>query len=141
MHPPTEEDWDSEPPGIDTPCAIRHFGGKTHSEAIAMFEDNALLYQEDIACMPSACFRFYVRAYAEYILSPKSAGDCDGASCFIGCIEERLSECPEGIAENRELLERALLRVSDGQTYFDAKEEIYGSFRARVDEVLKNLRN
>jgi hypothetical protein len=140
MYPPTKEDWNSEPWGIDTPEAYLHFFGKTHQEAIAMFEDNALLYQEDIEFMPCVCFGFYVRAYAEYILSLKSVGDCDAASCFIGRINRGLLECRGSVVENRELLERALLRVAEGQVFFGAKEDIYGSFRERVDETLEKFR-
>ena len=39
--------------------------------------------------MPLACFRYYIHAYLDYLLSDKSEGDSDGASCFFGLIEFR----------------------------------------------------
>jgi hypothetical protein len=56
---PAEVDWRSEPWGIDTPWAYKHFFGKNLAEAFDLFVENAMHYQEDIMFMPLACFKYY----------------------------------------------------------------------------------
>lgn len=46
---------------------------------------------------PSRVFGYYLRAYVAYLLSPASANDADGASCFIGLIEYKLQYYPADI--------------------------------------------
>lgn len=57
-HIPTEADWRSEPWDLDVPHAYQHFVGKSHEQAVALFQENALLNQEDVMFMPRACFMF-----------------------------------------------------------------------------------
>ena len=103
MKPPTEKDWNIAENGIDLDIgsAYRTFNGKTHEQAVAMFEEASEIYQEDVMWMPLACFRFYVRPYLEYLNSDGSAGDCDGSNCFFSLVEFRLNEI---LALDRELL-------------------------------------
>lgn len=49
---PTEDDWRSEPWCLDIPIAYEHFSGKSLSEAVSMFDDNAICYQEDDVFRP-----------------------------------------------------------------------------------------
>jgi hypothetical protein len=134
---PTEADWRSEPWDLDIPYAYRHFFGKTLAEAFDLFVENALCHQEDIMFMPLACFRYYVHAYIDYLLSDKSAGDSDGASCFFGIVEcrkEDINGSGEGL---RRRVRDVLLRLREEQQWFHAEPEIYGDFRVRGAEVLK----
>ena len=66
---PTEADWRSEPWDLDIPHAYQHFAGKSHEQAVELFQENAIYYQEDVMFMPRKCFPFYLRAYMEYLLS------------------------------------------------------------------------
>jgi hypothetical protein len=124
---PTEADWRSEPWDLDIPYAYEHFAGKSRSEAVSLFKDNALYYQEDVMFMPTACFPFYAIAYSDYLLSEDSKGDCDGASCFFGLAEVRAAEIrSEGV----------LRHLAARQVWYDADPTIYGDFAKRAEKAL-----
>jgi hypothetical protein len=135
--PPTEADWQSESWNHETPYAYDHFFGRSLEEAFALFVENALYYEEDLVWMPPPCFRFYVLAYTNYLLSESSRGDADGASCFFGLVDCR----KEDISGSSELvigeIARALEKLKGGQNWYDASEEIYGSFQDRALSCLK----
>jgi hypothetical protein len=129
---PTLEDWHSEPWDLDIPYAFKHFNGKTIEESVALFEDNALCYQEDLMFMPSRVFGYYLRAYLAYLLSQASANDSDGASCFIGLIEHKLQCKPVDIQPLWSEIRPVLERLATNQPFYDANPEIYGSFQQRA---------
>lgn len=136
LHVPTEEDWRSEEWGIDTPRAYRHFFGKSLSDAFELFVEDALYYQEDVMFMPLRCFQFYVHAYIDYLLSDKSKGDSDGASCFFGLVEVR---CEDFKTSGEVLLGRVrqvLMDLRGRQDWYAAHRHIYGDFSQRADAAL-----
>jgi len=135
---PTEDDWRSEPFCLDIACAYRNFLGKNLEEARALFVENAFRYEGDLKFMPYACFQYYLRAYLNYLTSDDSQGDADGASCFFGLINQRSPE----LANNRELRQQVcetLAHVGTRQDWYDADEEIDGSFREKAAELLEKL--
>lgn len=136
MNVPTHVDWHSEPLCLDGKCAFKNFSGKDLTEAFDLFVDNALYYQEDIMFMPTLCFRYYVRAYINYLLSPKSEGDSDGANCFFGLVEIRAEDVSTSDQSLRQDIAEVLLRLSDQQQWFDAEINIYGSFPKRAQTCL-----
>ena len=60
MSIPTEADWRSERWDLDVAHAYGHFFGKSIAEALDLFAEDALTYQEDILFMPFLCFRYYL---------------------------------------------------------------------------------
>jgi len=133
---PSEPDWRSEPWNLDVPQAYEHFFGKSRKEAVELFVDNALLYQEDIMFMPAACFRYYVQAYVDYLMSARSAGDSDAASCFLSIVEVRRDDL-RGV--NDQLAQRVrdvLARLAASQSWYEAAQAIYGDFGARTTALL-----
>jgi len=63
MNVPTEDDWrSSEPRGLDEECAYENFHGKTVGEAVRLFEENSIRYQEDLMYMPRRVFGYYLPA-------------------------------------------------------------------------------
>ena len=137
---PTEADWRSEMWCLDIPNAYKNFFGKSLDDAFALFVENALRYQEDIAFMPLPCFRFYVHAYMSYLLSASSAHDSDGAGCFFGLVECRLADIQSSDSHLSQRVEEVLLRLRDHQEFYDAPETSYGSFRSKAQLGLKMLR-
>ena len=91
---PSEKDWNMAENGIDldTSHAYRMFNGKTHEQAVAMFVEASEFYQEDVMWMPLPCFKFYVRAYVQYLNSDAAVGDSDGSNCFFSLVQFRLNE-------------------------------------------------
>ena len=139
MKIPSETDWRSEPWDLDIPYAYEHFCGKSVDESVPMFEENALCYQEDIMFMPVPCFRYYVLAYTKYLLSESSRDDSDGASCFFGIVEMRKDDILASSKLVKGEIIRTLQRLKDYQEWYDASEDIYGSFRQKTSECLELL--
>jgi hypothetical protein len=102
--------------------------------------ENAIYYEEDMVWMPRPCFRFYVLAYTNYLMSESSRGDHDGANCFFGLVECRKDD----IRGSSELvigeIAKTLEKLKDGQGWYDAPEEIYGSFNDRALSCLNLIR-
>jgi hypothetical protein len=138
---PTIDDWRSEPwneDDFDIAWAFKDFQGKTFEEAVGMFEEDALRYQENVVWMPSRGFGSYVRAYMAYLVSPKSAEDSDGASCFIGLIESKARSQPADIKPLWPEISSVLEHLAANQSYYDANIEIYGDFQQRVQAIRRN---
>ena len=137
---PTEAEWRSEPWDLDIPHAYEHFAGKSLEEAQRLFEEDALSYQEDLMFMPLACFRYYLDAYSQYLLSDASQGDSDAASCFFGLVEVRHKDIMSCHVSARAHVHAVLDRLARSQAWFDASEDIYGSFLRRAARACKLLR-
>jgi hypothetical protein len=135
MDVPTEADWRNEPWCLDAAVAYEHFHGKTTAEAVQLFEQNALYYQEDVLFMPSRAFGYYARAYAEYLMSEAAQGDSDGASAFISLLKFKAQWKPEDVRPIWPELRPLLERLANEQDRFDAIPEIYGDFRTRIQTL------
>ena len=136
---PSDADWRSEPWSLDTECAYEHFFGKSLPEAIALLEENALYYEEDLMFMPAQCLRFYIDAYMDYLLSDRSVGDSDGASSFFGLVEVRCEDIKAFSSNTVQSVKSVLNRLASQQTSYDAAPEIYGSFEKKAERTLHLL--
>src|SRR5512145_1265569 len=84
MQIPSRADWgEIDKNDLDAKWAFDTFLGKSFSEAEAMFQSNALYYQEDLQSMPAIPLNFYAPALIKYITSERARGDSDGASSFL----------------------------------------------------------
>ena len=136
---PTEDDWRSEPWDLDIPGAYDRFAGKAIAEAVDLFNDDSLHYQEDLMFMPTACFRYYIHAYIGYLMSKESEHDSDGASCFFGLVEHRHKEITTFDDSEQARMSAVLDHLGVSQEWFDADKSIYGDFQERADESRKLL--
>lgn len=135
---PSDEDWRSEIRvfdeaglpvwDLDQQWAFKHFGGKSHAEAFALFCRNAFHYQEAVFWMPERCFGYYALVYVHYLDSELSKGDSDGANAFFGLVEFRHVLIRRGRPEVRQEIIRTLHRLAGLQDWYDADPEIYGDF-------------
>jgi len=137
MRIPTEADWRSEPWCLDAKYAYQNFHGKSLGEAVKLFEDNALRYQEDVLFMPSRVFGYYIKAYMTYLTSDAAQGDSDGASCFIALIAFKAEHQPADIAPLWPEIEPVLKRLADHQEWYEALWEVYGSFRSGIHKIVE----
>ncbi len=132
MQVPDEADWttDLSEMGLDEKYAFDHFHGKTMAEAIRLFEENSLHYQEDLHYLPPRIFAYYLKAFISYLLSDASKADSDGANCFISLIDLKAEHEPEILGsswpEIEPVLDRLVRRQDD---FFEADRAIYGDFR------------
>jgi hypothetical protein len=136
---PGLEDWHSEPWCLDAKAAFEHFHGKTIAEAVRLFEDNSLYYQEDVMFMPSRVFGYYLFAYAMYLLSDAAADDLDGASCFIVLIDHKARMQQADIVPIWNDVRQILEHLAANYGFYGASPEIYGSFRARCETIVRLL--
>lgn len=134
---PSEDDWRSEEWGLDAEWAYRKFHGKTMEEAVRLFEDNAMVCQEDVMFMPSRVFAYYLRAYMAYLMSDAAKGDSDGASCFISLINFKAEHKRDDIDPLWPEIEPVLRRLAEQQEDFDAEWVCYGSFRSRIHDIVQ----
>ena len=90
--------------------------------------------------MPLVCFRYYIHAYVDYLLSDKSEGDSDGASCFFGLIEFRKDDVCISGDKLRNRVSEVLRHIRVRQKWYDADPDIYGDFAKRSDEILSLIK-
>lgn len=130
MRPPTKSDWGSLPPGdLDAQCARQHFLGKSYAEAIVLFRENALFYQEDLQSMPASAFNFYAPALVEYLRSEHAKGDPSGASSFLHTVAWMFKTQRNIMTnETQELLLKAAEEIAGAQEFYEADTDIYGEF-------------
>lgn len=137
MDVPTKEDWPSEPCDLDEACAYKHFHGKTLVEAVRLFAENASMFSEDLMYMPCRVFGYYVEAYMTYLTSDAARGDSEAASCFIGLIDHKTKYGRNYIIPLWHRIEPVLKKLAEQQENYDEEWVIYGSFRARINEIVR----
>lgn len=121
---------------LDISHAYQMFHGKTHEQAVAMFEEASEIYGEDLMWMPLRCFKFYVRAYLEYLNSSVSIGDPFGADSFLSLVAFRSHEILSLENDLRTQVLATVKFLGDHQERFDAETEIHGSFADRAAKLL-----
>lgn len=140
MEIPTKEDWEEAWLGLDEAYAFKNFFGKSLKEAMVLFEQCALNYQEDLSYMPENPFKYYIRAFNHYLSNDRSRGDSDGASSYISLIDSSLRDHSHWLYDSWSTVESVLLRIASEQVFFEASPEIYGSFERRVERVFRRYR-
>ena len=143
MKIPTSADWgEINHNDLDADWACKTFLGKSFEEAVAMFRENALYYQEGLQSMPASAFNFYAPALVTYITSPQAAGDSDGASSFLNMVCSMLKTQRHIIwPETERLLLGAAKQVSQSQTFYDADIGIYGEFSGVYSEIQNHAKH
>ena len=137
MKIPDESDWgEIDANDLDANHAFTQFFGKSFQEAKALFQSNALFYQEDLQSMPRAVFNFYAPALVEYLKSEKSKGDSDGASSFLHMFLSILKANTEIISEEtKKLFLDTSASIAQNQRFYDADIDIYGRFSELFEEI------
>lgn len=143
MKIPTSSDWgEINHDDLDADYAHKQFFGKSFDEAVAMFQRNALHYQEDLQSMPAAAFNFYAPALVKYITSPQAAGDSDGASSFLHMVSWMLKTQRNIISQKTEqLLLGTAEQISRNQAFYEADIHIYGEFPELYAEIQNHAKN
>ncbi len=139
MKIPDKDDWEAAWRGLDEGCAFRNFYEKSLKEALALFQQCAVVYQEDLVYMPESPFRYYVRAYIYYLASERSRSDSDAANCFLMLIETRFRDHPDWLDCSWSRIVPVLQKIAEQQEdFYDANQTIYGDFGKRVRRLLDN---
>jgi hypothetical protein len=137
MQIPSRDDWGQiNENDLDAKWAFDAFLGKSFAEAEAMFEKNALYYQEDLQSMPHVPFNYYAPALVKYITSDRAKGDSDGASSFLRLIIWLLkSNRTVMTPQTEQALVAAAEQVAGRQDFYEADLDIYGDFADLYKEI------
>ena len=139
-HIPTDKDWGDNKYGLDEKYAYRNFSGKNHDEAINLFIENSMIYQEDLIYMYGYVFDYYLNSFLDFLISADANEDSDAASCFLALIMSKIEYNYADIVPSKKYIELVLDIVSNYQlTKYDASEDIYGSFKDRSKIIKKYL--
>jgi hypothetical protein len=124
---------------LDERAAVEHFLGKSSSQAVEMFYDDFLTYQEDLMWMGPRGFCFYVRAAVEYLLSDDSLDDSDAVSSFCSLIEFKLKYDSDETASARPIIRNAIDFILGDFSRYGCNPGIYGDVAARYRHLLDQL--
>ncbi len=126
---PTREDWGNLEVDPDVTSGYENFGGKTVEEAVSFCAENPIEAAAELRFTPAKVWNYYIFCFARYLISPKSQGAADAASCFLRLVRDRAREAPHELKEIWIALRPAVIAVSERQDFYGASEDIYGSFR------------
>ncbi len=137
---PTEEDWGDYRADLDQEWAHRQFAGRTNPDMLPEFDRDVLARSEDLHWMPKIPFRYYMLGFRDYVSAGRFVQSfaSDAASCFLRLVLVLLETEPAKIVPMMPELLPTLRYVGGNQALFDAKEDIYGSFRellARIESL------
>lgn len=138
---PGEKEWRGYKNDLDVRHAHKLLFGKSIPEVLKYFEGaRSIERSSELLFMPRGAFQYYVLAFVEFIKSKEAAGDSDGASSFIRLLINREKKDVGSVSSIYPLLKDAVDLVAEGQKYFDAPLDIYGSFfdlRAELIQLLE----
>ena len=144
---PTLEDWDwgkipCPHDKVKADYARSRYWGRSTTDLLSDCFNHAFPVMEDICYMPPIPFRYYMLAYAEWLMSPALVGDdfdlnhesASGASIFLNAVDRMLLEHPEFILPIMDKLMPVARHVAENQKLYDADLDIFGSFPDRLKE-------
>lgn len=132
---PDRAAWSGYETDLDVRCLHKLFFGKSIEEVIPHFRCNAIERMDELLYAPRPVFQYYVHAFGQYLMSPDAKGESDSASPFLTLLDARERKDPGSVQQILESLEPYLEIVANGQEYFDAPVDIYGSFPGRVASI------
>lgn len=130
MAVPSREEWGDLGVDLEVEHGYKLFGGKTVDEALPLFVENPLERSAELHFAPGRVIAYYCFCYVSHLLSPASAGEADMASTFLQLVRSAMHRSPHEIEAVWEHLGPAVASVTEGQTFYEADEQIYGSFDA-----------
>src|SRR5262245_42773740 len=90
---PTRAEW-GDLGDLEVKYGYKLFGGKTVDQALPLFIENPIERSAELRRAPAPIFNYYIFCFAEFLTSPKSEGESDCASCFLGLVLDRVATDP-----------------------------------------------
>jgi hypothetical protein len=94
---PTESEINPIPDDLDGQVAVKHFLGKTVQDAVDLFGENSLVYQEDLMWMGPKAFCYYLPAVLEHF---RQEADPDLVAFIASVLEFRLEHDAKDIRQS-----------------------------------------
>lgn len=139
---PSALDWGDFTSDRDVKYAHEQFFGKDLDEALIRIENHVLTACEDLRFMPAIPFRYYMLAFRNYLLDPrtvKSNSAPDAANCFLGLVLGKLSDSFDDIRPILSEIMPTVEYVAKNQVLFDADMDIYGDFTDKLAEIKQRV--
>ena len=137
---PSEDDWRSEAWDLDMNWSYQQLFGRTVDEVRNRFTVFCpLSVAEDVFSTPSRVFRYYIWAYLQYLVSPESKGEPDGANAFPRSVAHRASQQIEDFREIWPSVRAVLEHVGRGQQWYAASLDIYPNFRKACSSAIRDV--
>lgn len=138
--------WQSKIPGAadwfgyrdDPEVRYAHdlYFGKSIEQVQSLFRDGRSIERaSELLYMPRAAFRYYVCAFAIYLMSDEAAGDADAAGAFLSLLRNRETRDVGSVTQIYDELLSIVQYVAANQAAYDADPAIYGSFQDKAREV------
>jgi hypothetical protein len=140
---PTENEWENYKEDLDTKYAHDLFIGKTNEQMLSEYKDRVLARSEDIYWMPIKPFQYYIFGFRDFVIQ-QDFGICEGsdaASSFLNLVIYKLEKKPEFILSVLPEIMKDIDFIANNQELFDADEDIYGSFKDKLQEIKRLYKN
>jgi hypothetical protein len=139
MSLPSARDINPIPDDLDGKVAEEHFLGKSLEEAVKLFEDNFLYFQEDLLFMGAPAFRFYLEAAIQYAESQEAKYCAEDARLLLMVLRHRWEYEPDELAPVRDSLLEYCRGVIDRIPHTDVDPAIDGNLEAEYRSFLAQL--
>lgn len=136
---PNRNDWGDVNADSHLRDAFHLYGGKTVDEAAQYFVADPIQQAQVLRYSTPAVFDYYVFCFVNYLTTEASVGESDMASCFLNLIVEKSDKDPLGLARIYPTLSSAVEVIAGRQQFYEADQNIYGSFREKKDKIQRNM--
>ena len=137
---PTKKDINPTPGNLDELTALKHFHGKSQSEAANLFFECPTYYEEDLKWMGSKAFAFYFPSMEPYLLSEASEDDSDIINALANTLQIRLKQDPQSIKGCLVTALRILDYISENMQKFNVDPTIYGNITVKLSNIINQIR-
>lgn len=137
---PTKKDINPTPGNLDELTALKHFHGKSQSEAANLFFECPTYYEEDLKWMGSKAFAFYFPSMEPYLLSEASEDDSDIINALANTLQIRLKQDPQSIKGCLVPALRILDYISENMQKFNVDPTIYGNITVKLSNIINQIR-
>ena len=137
MKIPGENEWSGWEDNLDSQYSYKRFFRRSNESMQQDFKYNVIERSDDIRWMPKRAFQYYILGLRDFVMGDDHGWlqNSDAASCYIELVLSTLSMHPEFIKPIYKQLEESLKYVAENQKEFEADEDIYGSFKSKLQEI------
>ena len=134
---PSEKDWGNYKENFDSLYAYEMFFGKTNDDMQESFQVNVIERVDNLRWMPGKAFQYYIFGLKDYVMNGAFdfSDEADASSCFLDLIIEKQENQSDYIYPVLQDLMEAIEYIGNHQSEFDADENIYGSFKGKLERI------
>lgn len=133
---PDQLDWYGYQDDLDVRYMHSLFFGRPIDEVVHYFKGSrAIERYSELLFAPRPVFQYYIQAFVKFLMSEQAVGESDAASPFLYLLEEREKKDPGSVKDIFASLAHCVDYVANNQAWFEADEDIYGSFEEKAGRI------